>query len=203
MQRLYEEQQASVRVDGTLSDWFAIRKGARQGCLVSPVSFNCYSEYIMRESADDLTWIGVTFSGRTINNLRYADDIVLIAQSPQALQTLLDKVEAVSREYGLEINTKKTKVMKKEQIVIICQGQELEQVETFKYLDAIITENDDCSKEIQARLGAARGAERSLHSLWKDRSLHVKVKQRLLSTLVWTVVLYGCETWRIKAVDVR
>ena len=96
MQRLYEEQQASVRVDGTLSDWFAIKKGVRQGCLVSPVSFNCYSEYIMRESAGDLTWIGVTSSGRTINNLRYADDIVLIAQSPEALQTLLDKVEAVS-----------------------------------------------------------------------------------------------------------
>jgi len=75
----------------------------------------------------------------------------------------------------------------KEQIAIICQGKELEQVETFKYLGAIITENGDCSKEIQARLGAARGAVRSLDSLWKDRSLHVKVKQRLLSTLVWTV----------------
>ena len=61
-----------------------------------------------------LTWIGVTFSGRTINNLRHADNIVLIAQSPQALQTLLDKVEAVSREHGLEgCNTKKTKVMAK------------------------------------------------------------------------------------------
>ena len=58
-------------------------------------------------------------------------------------------------------------------------------------------------KEIQARLGAARGAVRSLDSLWKDRSLHVKVKQRLLSTLVWTVALYECVTWRLKAVDIR
>jgi len=127
MQRLYKGQQASVRVEGSLSDWFAIKKGVRQGCLVSPVSFNCYSEYIMRESADDLTLIGVTFSGRTMNNLRYADDILLIAQSPRALQTLLDKVVAVSGEYGLEINTKKTKVMaiipQKEHIAIICQLQ--------------------------------------------------------------------------------
>ena len=147
VQRLYKGQQASVRVDGSLSDWFAIKKGVRQGCLVSPVSFDCYSEYIMKESADDLTWIGVTFSGRTINNLRYADDIVLIAQSSQALQTLLDKVDAVSREYALEINTKKTKVMaitpQTEQIAVICQGKELEQVETFKYLVAIITENGE------------------------------------------------------------
>jgi len=88
-------------------------------------------------------------------------------------------------------------------MAIICQGKELEQVETFKCLGSIITENGDCSKEIQARLGAATGAVRSLDSLWKDRSLNVKVKQRLLSTLVWTVALYGCETWRLKAVDVR
>ena len=65
-----------------------------------------------------------------------------------------------------------TITLQKEQITIICQGEELEQVETFKYLGAIITENGDCSKEIRARLGAARGAVRSLDSLWKDRSLH-------------------------------
>jgi len=56
--------------------------GARQGCLVSPLSFNCYSEQVMRESADELSWIGVTVSGHTLNNLRYADNIVLIANSP-------------------------------------------------------------------------------------------------------------------------
>ena len=77
-----------------------------------------------------------------------------------------------------------TITLQKEQITIICQGKELEQVETFKYLGAIITENGDCSKEMQARLEAAGGAVRPLDSLWKDRSLHAKVKQRLLSTLV-------------------
>jgi len=85
----------------------------------------------------------------------------------------------------------------------ISQGKELEQVEILKYLGAIIAENGDCSKEIQARLGTARGAVRSIDSLWDDRSIHVKVKQRLLSTLVWTVALYGCETWTLKAVVKR
>ena len=177
LQRLYEGQQASVRVDGSLSDWFAIEKGVRQGCLVSPVSFNCYSEHIMRESADDLTWIGVTFSGHTINNLRYADDIVLIAQSPQALQTLLNKVEAISREYGLEINTKKTQVMaitpQKKRITISDQGNVLEQVETFKYLGAIIAENGECSTENPRETwDSKRNSEiPNIDSLWKDRSL--------------------------------
>ena len=77
--------------------------------MVSPLSFNCYSEYVMRESADELGWIGVTISGRTINNLRYADDIVLIATSAAALQQLIDRVNEVSKEYGLEINIKKDK----------------------------------------------------------------------------------------------
>ena len=65
----------------------------------------------MRESVDKFTWIGVTMSGRTINNLRYADDIVLIATSQEALQRLVNKLSTASREYGLEINTKKTKVL--------------------------------------------------------------------------------------------
>jgi len=84
-------------VETELTDWFGIKKGVRQGCLVSPLSVNFYSEQVMRESADELTWIGITVSGRTMNNLRYADDIVLIATSPETLQKLMDKVDIVSR----------------------------------------------------------------------------------------------------------
>jgi len=95
---LYKDQQATVRVESEITDWFRIGKGVRQGCLISPLSFNCYSEQVMRESVDKFTWIGVTMSGRTINNLRYADDIVLIATSQEALQRLVNKLSTVSRE---------------------------------------------------------------------------------------------------------
>ena len=100
-----------------------------------------------------------------------AGDIVLMAHLPQALQTLLDKVAAVSREHELEFNrpTKKTNMMaitpQKGQITIICQGKVLEQVDTFKYLGTIIAGNGLYSTEIQARLGTTRGAVRSLDSL--------------------------------------
>ena len=84
----------------------------------------------MRESADELGWIGVTINGRTINNLRYADDIVLIATSAAALQQLIDRINEVSKEYGLEISIKKTKVMvvskTRETIQITCNGEPLE-----------------------------------------------------------------------------
>jgi len=75
LKTLYRDQQAAVRVDTELTDWFPLGKGVRQGCLVSPLSFNCHSERVMRESADELNWIGVTVSGRTLNNLMYAEGV--------------------------------------------------------------------------------------------------------------------------------
>jgi len=75
LKRLYQQQQAAVRVDSELTDWFEISKGARQGCLVSPLSFEvlCYCEQVVRESADVLSWICITVSSRTLSYLRYAD----------------------------------------------------------------------------------------------------------------------------------
>jgi len=91
LKRLYRQQQAAVRVESELTDWFEISKGARQGCLVSPLSFNCYGEQVMRESADVLSWIGITVSGRTLNNLRYAYDIMLIATTRQQPSNTVDR----------------------------------------------------------------------------------------------------------------
>ena len=109
----------------------------------------------MRESVDEFTWIGVTMSGRTINNLRYADDI-LIATSQEALQRLVNKLSTVSRKYGLEINTKKTKVLVTSATAtaaqVTCDNAILEQVKSFRYLDSIITDTCDCRTDITARL---------------------------------------------------
>ena len=90
LSNLYSRQQAAVRVEDELTEWFSILKGVRRGGLVSPMCFNSYSEAVMRQSVDDLSWIGVNISGKYLNNLRYADDIVLIATSPSGLQRLLD-----------------------------------------------------------------------------------------------------------------
>jgi hypothetical protein len=207
LKSLYDNQQAAVRIDKETTEWFRIGKGVRQGCLISPLSFNGYSEKVMRESADILSWIGVTVSGRTINNLRYADDIVLVATSKEALQQLMDRVNETSKKYGLEINTKKTKVMvvsrNRERIVITCNGGVLEQVESFRYLGAIVEENGDGGREIRARLGNARTTMGSLTALWKDRTLGNGLKLRLMESLVWPVALYGCETWTLRKEDKR
>ena len=111
LKNLYSGQEAAVRVEQELTECFTIEKGVRQGCLVSPMLFNFYSEEVMRRATEDLSWVGVNVSGRKLNNLRFADDIVLIATSPERLQSLLDEVDRVSSEYQLEISTKKTKTI--------------------------------------------------------------------------------------------
>src|SRR6218665_3007006 len=90
------QEHTAVRIDKETTEWFRIGKGVRQGCLISALSFNGYSEKVMRESADALSWIGITISGRIINNLRYADDIVLVATSKETLQQLMDRVNEAS-----------------------------------------------------------------------------------------------------------
>jgi len=142
-------------------------------------------------------------SGRTINNLRYAYDIVLIATSPEALQKLVDKADIASSEYGPEISTKLVLVASSEKIPvkITCNGATLEQVEHFCYLGNIITETSDCHKQILTRLGIARSMLTSLNCLWKDKALSMSLKCRLLQTLVWPVASYGSESWTLKAAD--
>ena len=207
LRKLYSGQQAAVRVEGELTEWFSIKKGVRQGCLMSPMLFNFYSEEVMRQAVDELTGTGITISGQVFNNLRYADDIVLIATSPAGLQSLLNEVDKVSGEFQLEINSRKTKVMAAtrdlEDLNIYCRGVLLEKVDKFKYLGSSIEQSADVSQEIRVRLGAARSALSSLNTLWKDRALFTSTKLKLLHTLVWPVALYGCESWTLKAADIN
>lgn len=158
----------------------------------------------MRQSADEVQNIGININGRNINNLRYADDIVLIGTSASELQQLLDKVEEESRKAKLEINTRKTKVMTttSEQLNIQCRGMRLDQVSRFKYLGSIIEQTGGSSGEIRARLGAARSAFKSLDFLWRDRALPRNIKWKVVQTMVWPVALYGAETWTLKVADI-
>ena len=198
---LYAKQSAVVRVEGEMSLPFHIRRGVRQGCLLSPMCFNLYSEAVMRESVDELAWAGVSIGGVRVNNLRYADDIVLITTSSHSLQHLVAKLNLISSEYKLDINTSKTKVLTTAQVSeplnITCQHERLEQVDHFKYLGVWITSQGDCKEEIRSRLGMARSVIAELTPIWKDRAVSKQTKLRLLRTLSWSVATYGCEGWTL------
>ena len=111
LEKPYAGQEATVRTGHGITDWFQIGKGVRQGCILSPCLFNLYAEYIRRNVGLEETQAGIKIAGRNINNLRYADDTTLMAESEEELKSLLMKVKLESEKVGLKLNIQKTKIM--------------------------------------------------------------------------------------------
>ena len=111
LRNLYADQEAIVRTGHGTTHWFQTGKGVRQGCIVSPCLFNLYTEYILRNIGLEEAQAGIKIAGRNINNLRYADDTILMAESEEELKSLLMKVKAESENIGLKLNTQKTKIL--------------------------------------------------------------------------------------------
>ena len=104
LRNLYAGQEATVRAGHGTSDWFQIGKGVPQGCILLPCLFNFYAEYIMRNAGLEEAQAGIKISGRNINNLRYADDTTLVAESKEELKRPLMKVKEESEKIGLKLN---------------------------------------------------------------------------------------------------
>ena len=111
MRNLYAGQEATVRTGHGTTDWFQIGKGVRQGYISSPCLFNFYAEYIMRNAGLEEAHAGIKITGRNINNLRYADDTTLMAESEEELKSFLMKVKEKSEKVGLKLNIQKTKIL--------------------------------------------------------------------------------------------
>ena len=111
LRNLYAGQEATLRTGHGATDWFQIGKGVRQGCIWSPCLFNFYAEYLMRNAGLEETQAGIKIAGRNINNLRYADDTTLLAESKEKLKSFLMKMNEESEKVGLKLNIQKTKIM--------------------------------------------------------------------------------------------
>ena len=174
---LYSDREATVRVKHGKTDGFKIRKGVRQGCILSPCLFNLYAEYIMRNAGLDETQAGIKISGRNINNLRYADDTTLMAESKEELKNLLMKVKKESEKPGLKLNIQKTKIMISGPITLWqIDGETVETVRDFILGGSKITEDGDCSHEIKRRLLFGRKFMTKLDSILKSRDITLPTK---------------------------
>ena len=111
LRNLYAGQEATVRTGHETTDWFQIGKGVRQGCILSPCLFSLHAEYIMRNAWLEEAQAGIKIARRNINNLRYADDTTLMAESEEELKSLLRRVKEESEKVGLKLNIQKTKIM--------------------------------------------------------------------------------------------
>ena len=200
---LYQQQTATVRLPGGMTSEFEIRRGVRQGCVGSPDLFNLYSEIILRslEDVDE----GFVVNGVLLNNIRYADDTVLLATSQEGLQRLFNTLAEESKRYGLSINAKKTKCMVVSKLTPspICtlyqDKTKIEQVTSFNYLGSLVTSDGRSRDEIRRRITIAKSSFGTMRSVLTDRKLSLPIKTRLLKCYVWSTLLYGCESWTITA----
>ena len=153
LRNLYADQEAIVRTGHGTTDWFQIGKGVHQGCISSFCLFNLYAEYIMRNAGLDEAQSGLKIAGRNINNLRYADDATLMAESGEELKSLLMKVKEESEKVGLKLNIQKTKIMASgPNTSWQIDGETVETVADFILGGSKITADGDCSHEIKRRL---------------------------------------------------
>ena len=149
LRNLYAGQEATVRTGHGTTDWFQIRKGVCQGCILSPCLFNLYAEYIVRNAGLGEAQAGIKTAGRKINNLRYADDTTFMAEREEELKSLLMKVKEESEKAGLKLNIQKTKIMTSGPITSRqIDGEIVETVADFILGGSKITADGDCSHEI-------------------------------------------------------
>ena len=153
LRNLYAGQEATVRTGHGTTDWFQVGKGVQQGCILSPCLFNLYAEYIMRNAGLEEAQAGIKIVLRNINNLRYADDTTLVAESKEELKSLLMKVKEKSEKVGLKLNIQKTKIMASSPITSWQIDEEtMETIANFILGGSKITADGDCSHEIKIRL---------------------------------------------------
>ena len=156
----------------------------------------------MRKAGLDETQAGIKISGRNINNLRYPNDSILMAETEEELKSPLMKVREESEKVGLKLNIQKTKIMASGPISSWqIDGETVETVSDFIFLASKITADDDCSHEIKRHLFLGRKVMTNLDSILKSRDITWPTKVHLVKAMVFPVVMYGCESWTMKKAE--
>ena len=197
-----------MKCGDTVSDFFPVQTGVRQGCVLAPSLFSACMDWIM-DHVMGRTSCGASFGDLQITDLDFADDAVILAET---IETLTEALEALSEEaepLGLRVSWIKTKIQAFGDILdaavdsLPVAGENVDVVETFTYLGSVIHRSTSCEAEVNRRLGLASGAMNSLDkSVWRSRHLSRRTKVRVFRSLVMPVLLYSCEAWTLTA-DLR
>ena len=142
--------------------------------------------------------------GQIIQTVKYADDLVLMAEEETVLQGMIGELNEIGRCYGMEMNVDKTKVMRISRqpspVTIMIDQKQQENVECFKYLGSILTNDGRCTCEIKSRIAMAKAAFNRKKILFTSK-LDLNLRKKLVKCYIWSMALYGAETWRLRAAD--
>lgn len=206
LETAYTDTFSAVRVSGELTGWFRTVVGVLQGCVLSPLLFNIFLEMIITMALDEDNF-GACINGEIISNLRFADDIAVLAEDTVSLQKMINNVADVSQKMGMKINTSKTEIQYlgkgSKQMDLQLNGQSLTQTESFVYLGGLISGKDGTDADVTRRIAAARTTFQMLHKIWSSKELSKHTKLRVFETLVLSVLLYNTETWTLKVASTK
>ena len=185
---------------------FSVRSGVRQGCILSPILFNIALDYIMRQTTHNAQHGKQWTLFSQLEDLEYADDNALLSTTANHLQKKAHLLTENASKTGLQINQKKTKVMGmnfKERPQIKFDEEELEVVTDFTYLGSNISVENSVQKDISARINKERNSYCSLRNICQFNVHSIKIKMRLFNSNVISVLLYGCQSWRVDMNDMH
>ena len=188
--------------EGDMEQWAGSKSGRSTSRLCIVTLVNLHAEYIMQNARLDEAQARIKNAGRNINNLRYADDPTLTAESEEDLKSLLTKVKEETEKHGLKLSIQKTKIMASGPITSWqIDAETMEAARDFTVLGSKITADGDCSHEIKRCLLLGRKAMTNLDSILKSRDITLPTDVHLVKAVVFAVAMYGCESWTTKKAE--
>ena len=212
VQSMYERSEACVRVCREESDWFQVRVGLRQGCVMSPWLFNLFMDGVMKEVRERVGDVGVKmWDSRScewkVEWLMFADDTVLVGDSEEKLDRLVQEFGRVCQRRKLKVNESKSKIMRigkngeENEVNISLNNRRMEEVETYRYLGVDVSSDGGMEEEVNHRITEARRAWGAMKDVWKKRHISREAKVGMYEGIIEPTLLYGCEAWVMKARD--
>jgi hypothetical protein len=164
--------------------------------------FNLYSEYLNKEALEGFGDFKI--GGQVIRTVKYSDDLVLLVREEKVLQGMVDRLSETGRHYGMEMNVEKTKVIRiskqLSQMKIMTDQKQLENVEYFNYLGSMITNDARCTRELKSRIAMAKAAFNKKKTLFTSK-LDLYLRKKQVKCYIWSIALYGAETWTPRKID--
>ena len=200
----YTDVKCSVISGGGLTNWFEVKSGVKQGCCMSGFLFLLVIDWIMAKAVKDNN-TGIKWKMmEQLEDLDFADDVALTASNWNQLQKKLNRIKSFGDQTGLKINIGKTKSLRinaRQNQPLVVDGEEVEEVESFVYLGSKVSKDGGAQEDIRLRVGKASGAFNQLNKVWRSSNIFTKTKVKILKSNVLSVLMFGCESWRMTKND--